>query len=73
MSKVNIYAKGLSCEHCVDKVERFIGEHEGVLSIQVCLNKDLESKITIEHEGVSLELLKEAVLDAGYEVTKIEQ
>ncbi|PAF50751.1 copper resistance protein CopZ [Helicobacter sp. 13S00401-1] len=58
--------EGMSCSHCVDKVEKFIGELDGVSSIDV----SLENKtVTVEHDDkVKVDSIKEAIEDAGYDV-----
>ncbi len=58
--------EGMSCMHCVKKVETALKEVKGVKSVKV----DLENKtaeITLK-EDVDEEVLKKAVEDAGYEV-----
>ncbi|GMB93920.1 Copper ion binding protein CopB [Helicobacter heilmannii] len=55
---------GMTCDHCVDKVERFVGEIEGVEHISVNLDKQ-EVAVTF-NPPATLEDIKEAILDAGY-------
>lgn len=68
MQKI-IFMEGLSCQHCVMAVKSELMEVEGVISINV----DLESKsATVEvNEGVSDEALRNAVVEAGFEVVSI--
>ena len=58
--------EGMSCMHCVKKVETALKEVKGVKSVKVSLeNKTAE--VTLK-EDVDTEVLKKAVEDAGYEV-----
>lgn len=57
---------GMTCSHCVDKIEKFIGEIEGVESIDVNLDK---KNVKVEFSSPATEkLISEAILDAGFEV-----
>ncbi|MFC3848072.1 copper ion binding protein [Helicobacter baculiformis] len=54
----------ITCDHCVDKIERFVGELEGVKHIEV--NVDTK-QVCVEFESpASREAISEAILDAGY-------
>ena len=58
--------EGMSCLHCVKKVETALKEVKGVKSVKV----DLENKtadVTLKKD-IDTEILKKAVEDAGYEV-----
>lgn len=58
--------EGMSCMHCVKKVEAALKEVKGVKSVNVSLeNKTAE--VTLK-EDVDDSVLKKAVEDAGYEV-----
>ena len=65
-----IHIEGMSCGHCSARVEKALNALEGV-SAKV----DLESKTAaVELSGdISDEVLEKAVIDAGYEVTGIQQ
>jgi len=67
MEKVTLSVKGMSCGHCVKSVEGSVGELNGVQHVEVNLN---EAKVTVEFDQnkVSLESIKEAIDDQGYEV-----
>ena len=64
--KVELKVLGMNCGHCVDKIEKFVGELDGIKSIDV----DLKTKVvSIEaEESVSIDSSKEAILDSGFEV-----
>jgi len=67
MTKV-LSIKGMSCGHCVTRVEAAVSAIQGVTSVKVNLGQ--KSAVV---EGVALDdaRLKEAVADAGYEVVTI--
>jgi copper ion binding protein len=64
--KTTLKIEGMSCDHCVRHISNALKGLEGVKSAEV----DLKKKIAqVEHgEGVSLDTLKAAVSEAGYEV-----
>ncbi|WP_104695796.1 copper-binding metallochaperone CopP [Helicobacter salomonis] len=54
----------ITCNHCVDKIERFVGELEGVKHIEVSVEN---KKVCVEFDPpASQESIAEAILDAGY-------
>lgn len=61
-----IKVSGMHCNHCVDKITRFVSEIEGVSEVIV----DLEARIVrVDYESpATLEAIKEAILDSGFEV-----
>ena len=67
--KKEILLEGMSCNHCKMRVEKALSELEGVNNVSV----DLEAKkATLDIVGgVGDAILKEAVEDAGYDVTAI--
>ncbi|MBY0029772.1 copper chaperone CopZ [Priestia megaterium] len=67
MEKVTLTVKGMSCGHCVKSIEGSVSELNGVQHVEVNLN---EAKVTVEFDQnkVSLESIKEAIDDQGYEV-----
>ncbi|USL44390.1 copper chaperone CopZ [Priestia megaterium] len=67
MEKVTLTVRGMSCGHCVKSIEGSVGELNGVQHVEVNLN---EAKVTVEFDQnkVSLESIKEAIDDQGYEV-----
>lgn len=64
-----IHVEGMSCGHCSARVEKALNALEGVEA-----KVDLEAKTAFVRagEGITDEVLKKAVEDAGYEVTGIE-
>ena len=61
--------KGMSCQHCVKHVTNALQEVAGVTSVKVDLD---QANAMVETDGsVSEQVLKDAVAEAGYEVTAI--
>ncbi|MCX2716178.1 copper ion binding protein [Helicobacter sp. MIT 21-1697] len=57
---------GMRCGKCVDKIEKFIGEIEGISLIDVNLEK---SQVRVEFNApATQELISEAILEAGFEI-----
>jgi len=67
--KKQINIEGMSCGHCVKHVEEALKEINGVVNVEV----SLEGKYAIVELNADVEdsKLKEAVEDAGYDVTDI--
>jgi copper ion binding protein len=64
--KTTIKINGMSCEHCVKHVTEALEHIAGVSSVKVSLK---HNNAEVEHlDTVSLEALKAAVVEAGYEV-----
>jgi copper chaperone CopZ len=62
-TKLNI--EGMSCEHCVKHVTQAL---EGVAGVKSALVNLKEKSALVDHgDGVNLEALKAAVVEAGYE------
>lgn len=64
--QIALSVEGMKCGKCVDKIEKFVGEIEGVQMIEV----NLEHKnVKVEFENPANETaIREAILDAGFEV-----
>ena len=63
--KTVIKVNGMMCGHCVMHVENAAKSVDGVLSAKA----DLANKeVVIEHNGADIELIKQKIKDAGYEV-----
>ncbi|MDR1955767.1 MAG: cation transporter [Treponema sp.] len=64
--KTTLKIQGMSCEHCVNHVKAALEGISGVGSAKVSLK---EHSAQVEHgDAVSVETLKAAVVEAGYEV-----
>lgn len=68
--KKKVYIDGMSCEHCVKRVEKALLALPGVESVQV--NLDGKSADITAGEFPTDEAIKTAVTEAGYQVTGIE-
>ena len=68
--KKTLTIEGMTCGHCKGRVEKALGQLDGVTSVEV----NLEAKTaTIElTTDLTNELLTETVDDAGYDVVGIE-
>ncbi|MEC1901915.1 copper chaperone CopZ [Bacillus subtilis] len=67
MDKITLNVKGMSCGHCVNSIERSVGELQGIKSVKVHLesgNVDVE----FNPSEVSLSEIKKTIDDQGYEV-----
>ncbi|GHV69741.1 mercuric reductase [Spirochaetia bacterium] len=63
--KTTLKIEGMSCDHCVKHVTGALEGISGVKSAKVSLK---EKSAVVEHgDGVSLDTLKAAVVEAGYE------
>lgn len=64
--KAEIKVRGMSCNHCVEKVKRFVGEVSGVSKVEVDLERGI---VAVDFDSLAtLEAIKEAILDSGFEV-----
>jgi copper ion binding protein len=63
--KTSLKIEGMSCDHCAAHVTEALKEISGVSSVTVSLK---DKNAVVEHAGgVSLESMKAAVTEAGYE------
>ena len=64
--QVTLSVEGMHCQKCVDKVEKFVGEIDGVSLINVDLAK---KSVSVEFESpADKEQITEAILESGFEV-----
>ncbi|MFZ1854131.1 MAG: cation transporter [Candidatus Nanopelagicales bacterium] len=60
---------GMTCEHCVRAVTSEVASIDGVASVDVDLNPDGPSTVTVTTtEPVGTELIAAAIDEAGYEL-----
>jgi copper ion binding protein len=64
--KTTLKIEGMSCEHCVKHVTEALKALPGVKSAKVKLRE--KSAVVDHEEGLTLERMKSAVTEAGYEV-----
>ena len=67
MAKTTLKVQGMTCNHCVMRVQKAIKAVPGVSDAQVDLSK-AEAVITYDDSKVAPEKLSSAVVDAGYKV-----
>ena len=67
MEQTTLRIDGMSCGHCVSRVQKALSRLEGVHVDQVDIGS---ARVTYEPERVSLRHIQEAVEDAGYEVQR---
>ncbi|MDK2826666.1 MAG: P-type Cu+ transporter, partial [Methanolobus sp.] len=65
--KANIKVYGMTCMHCHKRVTDAISALEGVSSVEVSLEGESAS-VDFNPDTVSIEEIKQAITDAGYEV-----
>ncbi|MDR0600883.1 MAG: copper ion binding protein [Treponema sp.] len=63
--KTTLNIEGMSCEHCVKHVTEALEEMAGVSSAKVNLKK--KNAVVVHGDSVSLDAMKAAVKEAGYE------
>lgn len=67
METTVIPVKGMTCMGCVSSVKRVLGGIPGVSSADVSLEK-AQASVTYDPGKASLQAIKAAVTDAGYDV-----
>lgn len=67
MQQTTLNVEGMSCGHCVKAVESGVGQLEGVERVNVRLENG-QVEVAFDETKVSLEKIKEAIDDQGYDV-----
>ncbi|MEH7413717.1 copper chaperone CopZ [Neobacillus drentensis] len=67
MEKITLNVQGMSCGHCVKAVESSVGALNGISSVKVDL-KSAKVDVEFNNQEVSLNQIKEAIEDQGYDV-----
>jgi copper chaperone len=67
MEQTTLRIDGMSCGHCVSRVQKAISRVEGVHVDQVEIGS---ARVTYDPERVSLQRIRQAVEDAGYEIPR---
>lgn len=70
MKKVTLKITGMSCAHCVNKVETALQELKGVEKAKVNLKKEV-AKVKYDEAVQTLNNLTEAVKEVGYEAEPV--
>lgn len=63
---MEIKVKGLMCHHCEARLEKAIKS----LGVTNCKADHTKGTLEFEENGIDLENIKEAILDAGFELEK---
>ncbi len=66
MERISLGVKGMTCNHCVMSVTNALKGVDGVKAATVSLEQET-AKVTYDESKTSLEQLKQAVVDAGYQ------
>ena len=66
MKKVKLNIAGMTCNHCVGRVETALSELEGVERVKINLKKE-SAKINYDEKLKKIDDLKKAVEEAGYQ------
>ena len=69
MASVNmtIPIKGMSCQHCIRRIERGLGKLSGVLSVKADLLRKA-AEITFDDRAITEREIKAKVRELGFEV-----
>ena len=67
MEQITLNVSGMSCGHCVKAVEGGVSALDGINSVQVDLSAGTV-KVEFDSSKVSVEKIKEAIDEEGYDV-----
>ncbi len=64
---ISLNVEGITCQHCVNAIEKAVGELNGVEEVTVSLE---EKKVVVEYddERISADIIKDVIEDQGYDV-----
>jgi copper ion binding protein len=69
MTKTTLKIQGMTCNHCVMRVQKALKAAAGVHDAKVDLQK-AEALVTFDETKADLDALAAAVVDAGYKVVR---
>ncbi|MEL0149427.1 MAG: cation transporter [Pontimonas sp.] len=73
MSTVVVDVQGMTCQHCVKAVTSEIEGIEGVTGVDIALEPEGTSQVTVESESaVSSDVLRDAIAEAGYDMVGVQ-
>ncbi|MEK9602446.1 MAG: cation transporter [Pontimonas sp.] len=73
MSTVVVEVQGMTCQHCVKAVTSEIEGIEGVTGVDIALEPEGTSQVTVESESaVSSDVLRDAIAEAGYDMVGVQ-
>ncbi|ATO48882.1 copper chaperone CopZ [Brevibacillus laterosporus] len=67
MENVVLQVQGMSCNHCVQAIEKAVGSLAGVASVKVRLS-EAEVDVAFDSAKITVEAIKETIDDQGYDV-----
>ncbi|MGD7049037.1 copper chaperone CopZ [Rossellomorea marisflavi] len=67
MKHITLNVQGMSCNHCVNAIEKNVGGLDGVKKVNVSLT-DAKVEVDFDNAVVSLDEIKETIDDQGYDV-----
>jgi copper chaperone len=67
MEHITLNVQGMSCNHCVNAIEKNVGGLDGVKKVNVSL-ADAKVEVEFDNAVVSLDEIKETIDDQGYDV-----
>ncbi|RAP23543.1 copper resistance protein CopZ [Brevibacillus laterosporus] len=67
MENIILQVQGMSCNHCVQAIEKAVGKLDGVSSVKVKLS-EAEVDVVFDSAKITVEEIKEAIDDQGYDV-----
>lgn len=67
MEQLSLQIDGMSCGHCISRVQKALARLDGVHVDRVDIGT---ARISYDPDKVSLQRIREAVEDAGYEVRR---
>lgn len=59
--------QGMSCGHCIQTIEKEVGQLHGVETVEVNLREG-KVHVAFDEQKVALDTIKKAIQEAGYEV-----
>ncbi|ARF16817.1 copper chaperone CopZ [Sporosarcina ureae] len=62
-----IIVQGMSCNHCVNSIEKSVGNLKGISSVNVNLNSG-EVVVDFDHTLTTLDQIKETIEEQGYDI-----
>ena len=66
--KLNV--EGMTCQHCVKRVEKIIGKTEGVSNVQVSLDNK-EAVFVCDSSSKNIDAIVQAINDFGFTAAQI--
>ena len=65
--KLNLVISGMSCEHCTNYVKQVLSEMPGISVMDI----SLEGAVILSEGNITEAEMKEAIEEAGYELTEV--